>query len=168
MDTVQAEPVVQPVQASPADAQEIKESQDPLYTRFKGTKLYDAFNPGSKYGQVYMEKARGRVLFAISEMNTTRKLLNFATGATYYESSGDQADPAVLRGVAYKEALMEILSLDDAALGNYSVTGNALTDNMVTRGVSGVARGIGNFFTRRGGRRGKRHNRKTHKKGKKH
>ena len=106
-----------------------------------------------------MQKARGRILFVISEMNTTRKLLNFVSNPL----SGNQ-DPnalATMRGAAYREALMEILTLDDTTLGSYSVTSNALTDNYLTRS-------IGSMFTRKnGGKRSRKSIRKTRKRSKK-
>ena len=139
------------------DAVVVSEKQDPLYTVYgkeniAQNKKYTNFDPNSTpYGNVYMQKARGRILFVISEMNTTRKLLNIG--------SNDQSLPEK-RGAAYREALMEILTLDDATLGSYSVTSNALTDNYLTRS-------IGSMFTRKGGKRSRKSIRKTRKRSKK-
>lgn len=139
------------------DAVVVSEKQDPLYIVYgkeniAQNKKYTNFDPNSTpYGNVYMQKARGRILFVISEMNTTRKLLNIG--------SNDQSLPEK-RGAAYREALMEILTLDDATLGSYSVTSNALTDNYLTRS-------IGSMFTRKGGKRSRKSIRKTRKRSKK-
>jgi hypothetical protein len=141
------------------DADVVSEKQDPLYTVYgkeniEQNKKYTNFDPkSSSYGNVYMQKARGRILFVISEMNTTRKLLNIVS------VSNDQSFPEK-RGAAYREALMEILTLDDATLGSYSVTSNALTDNYLTRS-------IGSMFTRKGGKRSRKSIRKTRKRSKK-
>jgi hypothetical protein len=78
------------------------------------------------YGAVYMEKARGRILFAISEMNTTRKGLNAVSNifSTNTSTTGDEAN--TLRGAAYREAMTQILKEDDKTLGDYSTVSNAL------------------------------------------
>jgi len=85
------------------------------------------FNPDdTNYGNVYMEKARGRILFAISEMNTTRKGYNaVANMFRTNESTGDIAP--TLRGIAYLEALKQIVTRfenEPANLGDYSTTSN--------------------------------------------
>lgn len=95
------------------------------------------------YGSVYMEKARGRVLAALSEMNTTRKGLNSFLSM----GKGNEAtlgDAKALRGAAYKEALNQILKMPDETLGDYSVMSNAFRGS--------------NYFTQNAGRRRRRRN----------
>jgi hypothetical protein len=88
------------------------------------TPSFDPSDPN--YGNTYMEKARGRILLAISEMNTTRKGFNaVANLVRTNESTGDAAK--TLRGIAYLEALKQIVSTFQAEpdkLGDYSVTSN--------------------------------------------
>jgi hypothetical protein len=144
------------------DVSVVSENQDPLY-RFFGkeniaaNKKYADFDPNSTpYGNVYMQKARGRILFVISEMNTTRKFANLVSNP--FTNNKDSLPTK--RGAAYREALMEILTLDDATLGSYSVTGNLLTDNVLTRS-------FGSMFNRKGGKRSRKSIRKTRKRSKK-
>ena len=142
----------------------VSDKQDPLYIKYgKENKLYNNYQPGSTpYGYVYMQKARGRILFVISEMNTTRKLLNFVSNP--FSGNQDPNALATMRGAAYKEALMEILTLDDATLGSYSVTRNLLKDNVITRSIGS----IGSMLTRKnGGKRSRKCIRKTRKRSKK-
>jgi len=104
-----------------------------------------AYDPANNlYGSVYMEKARGRILAAISEMNTTRKGLNSVLG--WGKSSQAQTDTLAnakaLRGAAYKEALKQIMGMPNDTLGDYSVVSNAFRGS--------------NYFTQRAGRRRRR------------
>jgi hypothetical protein len=108
---------------------------------------YEPANP--MYGSVYMEKARGRVLAVLSEMNTTRKGLNtFLSMGKGNEST--LANAKALRGAAYKEALKQIMSMPTDTLGDYSVVSNAFRRS--------------NYFTQRGGRRRRRKNGKKTRK----
>ena len=160
----------------------ISNAQDPLYKNFGNenigeNKKYDKFQLDSKpYGNVYMQKARGRILFIISEMNTTRKFANLFGNLLTSYTDEEKKSLSTNRGAAYREALMEILTLDDATLGSYSVTSNLIKDNVVTRtasrtkesvkqGFSGLASSIGSVFTRKNaGKRSKKPLRKTQKK----
>jgi hypothetical protein len=160
----------------------ISKMQDPLYKSFGNeniveNKKYDNFQPDSKpYGNVYMQKARGRILFIISEMNTTRKFANLFGNLLTSYTDEEKKSLSTNRGAAYREALMEVLTLDDATLGSYSVTSNLLKDNVVTRtasstkeavkkGISGISSSLGSFLTRKnGGKRNKKPLRKTQKK----
>ena len=103
------------------------------------------------YGRVYMEKARGRVLAILSEMNTTRKGLNsfLSLGKGNEDTLGNAK---ALRGAAYKEALSQIMGMPDETLGDYSTMSNAFRGS--------------NFFTQTAGRRRRR--RKSGKRTRKH
>lgn len=112
------------------------------------TYSYDAAD--ETYGKTYMEKARGMILLAISEMNTTRKGLNAITNTfRTNESTGDNAKG--LRGAAYIAALRDIITTFENSpekLGDYSVSSNFF-------GFSQKAFG---------GRRKRKSAKKTHKK----
>jgi len=85
------------------------------------------FDPSdSNYGKDFMEKARGGILFSISEMNTTRKGYNAV--ANVFRKNENTSDFApTLRGIAYLEALKQIVKKFEnkpAELGDYSTASN--------------------------------------------
>jgi hypothetical protein len=103
------------------------------------TEITSGMYTNGKLNNKFMEYARGRVLFMLSEINRKEELKNFVKS----QFGSNKENAAFERGVKYKEALQYIIDNNrEDGLGSYSVVGNAF--NKAVNNVRNIPNAVGN------------------------